>query len=576
MPFANRLISKSEHRHNNPPLFRQPVSSCKWRRRVAAVLAAWGAAFLVLGVAQAAAGTDSLEGRLPPGGFRDVAWKDPCPGKWQVVDVTQKGIAPDGGDVTARLQALVDSLSGLTVLSFPPGTYHFSKITIHKSNLILRGAGPKQTMIHASKDGMVFCWWGSGGRYEYAKLGAEFQPRQVTADVAPGGTSVSVADAGNLRAGDMVLVEEDLDKWSYPDARRGRGGVFLIAKAEGPRLTLDLPLAIGLSDVRADKKHAIVAKLDPVRNVGLEGFRIVLPDQPGDQASALFLKRVSNAYIRNVEVYNPSRHHVEICYSRQVVVEDCFFDEAKEKGGGGYGYGVCLRDLSTLCKAENNIFRDLRHAMATEVGVSYCVFAYNLDVDRVRDLAHSPHAPPQCREEKWINDKRRNGITNAFLTSDVAAHGNFPHHVLFEGNLFYIACVDRSHETNGPHFFFRNCALGQPPKYGWWQEGAGIAIMGPNDNQVVVGNDLRNDAVILLQKHEDSRTSLGSLIAGNVLRGKVDWGPLPPDTKLPASLYLKDRPRYWPQELAWPAFGPDAAGSAAAKIPAQLRYERQR
>jgi hypothetical protein len=532
-------------------------------------------ALLMLAAARPAFAGDSLESRLPPGGFHDVVWQDPFPGKWQTVDVTQKGIAPDAGDVTAKLQALLDGLTEPTILCFPPGMYRFGKITVRKGNVILKGAGPKQTVFQPPKDGTVLAWWGSGGKYDYARLGPEYQPRQVTADVPPGATVVPVSNTKGLQPGDMVLVEEDLEKWSYDDARRGRGGVFLVTKVEADRIAVDLPLALGLDQVQRDKKNAIVAKLNPVRNVGLEGVRIVMPDERGEKASSLFLKRVYNAYIRNVESFNPSRHHVEICYSRQVVLEGCFFDEAKEKGGGGYGYGASVRDLSTLCKVENNIFRDLRHAMATEVGVNYCVFAYNLDVDRVRDLAHSPNAPPQCRDEKWINSRKLNGITDAFITSEVAAHGNFPHQVLLEGNVFYIACVDRSHHTNGPHFFFRNCALGQPRKYGWWQEGAGIVVMGVNDDQVIVGNFLRNDSVILLQKHEDPRTSQNTLIAGNVVKGQVDWGPLPAETKLPPSLYLKERPAFWPKDLAWPPFGPDAAGAASAKIPAQLRYERE-
>jgi hypothetical protein len=520
-------------------------------------------------------GGESLDARLPPGGFRDVAWQDPCPGKWQTVDVSQKGITPEAGDVTAKLQALVDSVSTPTVFTFPPGTYSFGKISIGRSNVILRGAGSKQTLIKATRDGTVFAWWGGGGSYDYAKLGPEFQPRQVLEDVPPGSNELTVADSKSLQSGDVILVEEDLDEWSYKEARRGRGGIFQLAKVDGNRLTLDLPLVLGLSDVKPDKKNAIIAKLKPLQNVGLEGFRIVLPDAPGEKSSALFFKRVSNAYVRDVEIRNPSRHHVEICYSRQVVVEHCFFDEAKEKGGGGYGYGVNLRDLSTLCRIEDNIFRDLRHTMATEAGANCSVFAYNLNVDRVRDLAHAPNAPAECRDEKWINSKQRNGITSAFITADVVAHGNFPHTILFEGNVFYNACVDRSHKTNGPHFFFRNCALGQPPKYGWWQEGAGIVIMGPNDRQFVVGNTLRNDSVVLLQKHEDPRTSEGSLIAGNVIKGKPDWGPLPADTRLPASLFRKERPAYWPKDLVWPPFGPDVQGAATAKIPAQLRYERE-
>jgi hypothetical protein len=519
---------------------------------------------------------EGVQNRLPPGGFCKVVWEDPGPDRWHLVDVSKQGITPEAGDVTRKLQALINGVKVPTILQFPPGTYRFGKISIGKSNIILRGAGPIQTIIQATKDGMVFAWYGEGGSYDYKRLGSEYQPRQVTADVSPGATAIMVADATRLTPGDIVLVEEDLDEWSYKAAQRSRGGIFQIVKVAGKQVTLDIPLARGLSDVGADRKNAIAAKLKPVRNVGLEGFRIVLPDQPGEKASALLLKRVSNAYIRNVEIYNPSRHHVEICYSRQVVVEGCFFDEAKRKGGGGYGYGVCLRDLSTGCRVENNIFRDLRHTMATEAGANFGVFAYNLNVDRVRDLAHSPKAPKACRDQKWINSKARNGITNAYVTADVVAHGNFPHTILFEGNVFYDACVDRSHKTNGPHFFFRNCALGQPPKYGWWQEGAGIVIMGTNDRQFVVGNVLRNESVVLLQKHQDPRTSRGTLVAGNKVKGKVDWGPLPAGTKLPASLYRKERPAYWPADLAWPPFGPDVGDPTGHGIPAQIRYERKK
>ncbi len=530
-------------------------------------------ASLVAGLAGAAAG-DSLEARLPPGGFRDVAWHDPFPGRWMTVDVTQRGVKPGKGDVTAALQALIDGLAEPTILSFPAGVYCCGKLTISKSNVILKGAGPEKTIFRSPHAGTVFCWWGSGGRYEYAKLGPEFQPRQVTADVAPRGAYVPLADTRDLAVGDTVLVEEDLDRWSYDDARRGRGGVFLVTRVDKDGIGIDLPLAMGLDHVGAGQKHAIVAKLRPVANVGLEGLRIEMPDGVGDRTSTLFVKRVSNGYIRNVVSVDAARHHLEICFSRQVVVEGCFFDQAKEKGPGGNGYGVEFRDLSTLCKAENNVFRDLRHAMAAEVGPSYCIFGYNLNVDRVRDLAHSPNAPAEAKNEKWVNSKALNGITDAYITADIVAHGNEAHHVLWEGNVFYVGAVDHSHYTNGPIFYFRNCALGQPRNYGYWQEGDGFVVEGENDNQVIVGNQLLNGSKIELQKHTYERTSQGSLIAGNVFGDRTDWGVLPGSTRLPASLYLKARPAFWPAALAWPPYGPDVAGSAANRIPAQVRYER--
>ncbi|MGD0090993.1 MAG: hypothetical protein ABSE73_13830, partial [Planctomycetota bacterium] len=312
-------------------------------------------------------------------------------------------------------------------------------------------------------------------------------------------------------------------------------------------------------------------------NVGFEGFRVVMPDAIPEKAfrqgRIFHLKRARNVYLRNIETSNPYKHHVEVAYSHQVVIEGCFFDEAKEKGPGGYGYGVNLRDLSTLCKVENCVLKDLRHFLATETGASYCIYAYNFSVDRLRDFMHSPEAPKDRVNEAWINQKSQNGITSGFITADVVAHGNFPHHVLLEGNVFYNGCVDISHTTNGPHFFFRNKPLGQPKNYAYWQEGCGIAIMGENDNQVIVGNYLANDSEILLQKHDAPRGPRNVLIAGNVVQGKTDWGPLPVDTKLPPSLYLKEKPAFWPKDLAWPAYGPDVEASPRNEIPAQVRFE---
>ena len=514
---------------------------------------------------------DTLEAHLPPGGFVDVSWQDPFPGKWEILDVTKAGITPGETDQTAALQKLFDGLTKPTIVSFPAGTFRFNKISINKSNVILKGARPGHTIFKMLKDGTLFEFFGKGGKYDYKYLSAEFQPRQIAADVKAGGTEVPLADTKGLAPGDMVLIEEDLDQWTYQEAKRCRGGVFLITKVDEKSITLDLPLALGLEKVAPDQKNATLAKLKPLSNVGLESVRIECPEERGDKTSTLFFKRASNAYVHDVEIHNTAKHHVEIAYSRQVIIESSYFDQAKDNGGGGTGYGINLRDLSTHCLFENNIFRDLRHTMATETGASYSVFAYNLNVDRVRDLARTNNEAT----EKWVNNKNLNGIANMVISSDVVAHGNMPHSILLEGNVFYNGVVDRSHTTNGTHLFFRNCALGQPKKYGGWQEGAGLVIMGSNDDQVLVGNVLRNDASILIQKHDDKRTTERSLIGGNVIKGQTDWGALAAESKLPASLFLKEKPGYWTSELAWPAFGPDVQNAATTKIPAQVRYEEE-
>lgn len=530
---------------------------------------------MLLGLCLACAGGESLEAHLPPGGFALPAWTDPHAGRWTQVDVTTRGVTPGGGDITAALQKLIQEAQGPTVLLFPAGEYGLRKITIGRSDLVLKGAGADKTVFKMLENGTAFLWQGAGGKWDYGYLSKEYQPRAVTAEVAPGAKEIPLADTAGLAAGDLVLIEADLDEWSYDAAKRCRGAVALVEKVNAASIAVNVPLALGLKQVAADQKNAIVAKLKPVRNVGLEGVRVVCPDGQGGKGSLFHFKRACHAWLRDVESFNPPVHHAEIAYSHAVTVERCFFDEAKSKGGGGTGYGVNLRDLSTFARIEHNILKDLRHAMATETGASYSVFGYNLVVDRLRDRCHAADAPPGCGTEKWINNGAENGITTGFITSDVCAHGNFPHHVLFEGNIFYNGVVDRSHKTNGPHLFFRNRPLGQPKRYGGWQQGAGLVVMGTNDGQVLVGNVLLNDSEILLQQHTDPRTSQGSLVGANVVKGQVDWGALAPNTKLPPSLYLTAKPADWPANLAWPPFGPDVKDAATNKIPALVRWEER-
>ena len=339
-----------------------------------------------------------LARRLPSPGFSDVTWQDPFPGQWKTVDVTKRGIEPGAGDVTEALQALVDGLGEPTILYFPPGTYRFSKISMRKgdlpenpqagptNNVIFRGAGPAKTLFKPPHDGTVFGLLGKGGWYEWPNLSEEWQPRKITADVPAGATTVPIASTKGLEVGDTVLVVEDLVEYSYKAAKRGRGGVFVVTKIEPGRITLNLPLAIGLEQVA--ERDGFVAKIDPARNVGFENFRVEMPaqKQKGRKGPIIHIKRSRNIYVKNVESFNPTGHHVMVAYSHRVVIRDCFFDEAKVKG-------------------------------------------------------------------------------------------------------------------------------------------------------------------------------------------EVDWGPLPADTRLPPSLYLKNRPSFWPEDLVWPPFGPDVSEWVKKKLPAQLRYE---
>ncbi len=513
--------------------------------------------------------------RLPPGGWSKVTWVDPYPGKWTTIDVTTRGLKPGSAEsITPALLKIIDSVTGPTILYFPAGTYKIGTTNIWgKSDLVLRGAGPDKTILETTS-GACLDIRGVGGRYTWDQLPEELKPRKIVADVAPGDSTVPVESTAGLAVGDMVMVAELLDQYSYDAAKWGIGGAFLVTRVTPHSITVNLPLAVGLQAVKNPAKQALVAKLQPARNIAIEDLKIDHVSR--EKGVTIWARRCYNLMLRNLELANTSENHILVEMSQQVVVRDCYIHDAQDKGGGGNGYGVQVDNLVTRMLVTNNIAKDCRHQYVIQGGgPNYNICAYNLSVDTVRDHVLT-HDVSEAKNGDWIFSPSVNKLgVEGTLEADFTMHGNYPYCNLVEGNVGYMFISDRSHFWNGPkNMTFRNEIKGQPRPYNYWQEGVGYWIDGESDSQNCIGNVFVNNCTISLKPHQGPRGPLDTFIAANVFGGKVDWGALTVGAKLPPSLYLTKRPDFWPDDLPWPAFGPDVPNSATNKIPAQLRYER--
>jgi len=56
--------------------------------------------------------------------------------------------------------------------------------------------------------------------------------------------------------------------------RSGIGGALMITQVTPGSITVNLPLAVGLRDVKNPAKQALVAKLQPARNICIEDLKI--------------------------------------------------------------------------------------------------------------------------------------------------------------------------------------------------------------------------------------------------------------------------------------------------------------
>jgi len=110
-----------------------------------------------------------------------------------------------------------------------------------------------------------------------------------------------------------------------------------------------------------------VREVTPVQNIGIEDLKIIR--SPNEEPAGdnhpynIYLSFVVNCWIKGVESYKAACHHIGISRSSHCEISGCYFHEAMDYGGGGWGYGVTLYGSSTNCLIENNIFRQLRHAL---------------------------------------------------------------------------------------------------------------------------------------------------------------------------------------------------------------------
>jgi hypothetical protein len=514
-----------------------------------------------------------LESRVPPGAWPDFTWEDPTPGAWETIDVTTRGVAPSSGDISEPLQALIDGLTAPTILSFPPGVYELHASVEMKGDLILSGAGTGATRIELVGINRAFTWSGVGGQWSWGWIDEEYQPRNVTADVPAMDDTIPLESTAGLGAGDIVLVAESLENPSFPSAKLAKGGMFALTAVTADSVTVDLPLTIGLRTQNDLGEATVVAKVQPIRNGGVEHLEIVSPTLTGYNGGVFDMYLADNIFIRDVVSRFSFGADVLVSNSRRVLVTQCFFDRTQGSPPDG-GESIWIDQLNTRVLVADNILREKQPPLVAQVGGNMVVYAYNFHVDRLADYCHET-SDPNCRELDWIRDEEVNGIARGWHgLADVVFHGNYPHHYLIEGNVFYNAVFDYHHFENGPGTtIFRNRILGNPWVLTWWMNGYGIWLDGPHDGQNLVGNVLLHDSIITFELHNGPSPPEDMFVAANTLSGAVDWGDLEEGAALPPSLYRSCPPSFWPADLPWPPFGPDVPDSATNIIPAQIRYE---
>lgn len=222
-------------------------------------------------------------------------------------------IQPSGAaDETANIQAAIDKVAALPfengfrgAVLLSPGIYPCSgALTLTASGVVLRGNGSGENgstikMIgdrHAAVTVGIRRNRGENGRRQDADSGL-FCTKIADAYVSSGTMSFNVADAKGFAEGDMIEIRKPVTKaWVHfmqmdDMVRNGKPQTWMsegteiitrrfIAKIQGNRLTLDVPLTDGFDAKYLDPPGTLVVKITPpamVAQVGVENLHIQAP-----------------------------------------------------------------------------------------------------------------------------------------------------------------------------------------------------------------------------------------------------------------------------------------------------------
>ncbi len=479
---------------------------------------------------------------IPP--ERRVAWAPGIIGGIDEVPIVRNvadyGAVPnDGGDDRNAIQNAIWAASGSGGTVFiPAGVYDITTRTQSDgalylpSNVVLRGQGADLTTLQFNLDayaddavaGIKVLAWDYGDFID------------VTAGYSKGSTQVTVASASSFSVGDYAEIQEvnDSNISNESWALNAVGEMVKITGISGNQLSLEKPLNYGYQAARSPQMR----RVGVVSNAGIERLHLKRLDHSDDtsknRGQMILLYNVANVWVREIESEYTPDSHVYVHAAYQCEIRDSYFHHAWGYGSGGQGYGVNLVTHVTNTLVENNIFRELRHAVLAQVGASGNVFAYNYSTDR-----------------------------NSGLT-DVSLHGHWVSYNLYEGNIVQEINDSDYWGANGPgNTIFRTCVQDE-----------GIQLMNDSDNQNIVGNVLGTTPNVISQ---DSSIQ-GTLMHGNYENGSLQWDPSIDDHTLPDSYYLNKPPRFYQfQGVDWPSTGPDIVTNPdTCTNPGRQRWEEAR
>ncbi len=554
-------------------------------------------------------------------------------------------------DNTSAINSCIKATSAGNAAYIPAGMYYINGTITLKAGVVLRGAGggpgAQGTWMNCEESGTYCGDVGAGSTVTtlmmdnkgqiFSGYGGDFNsPIIITNGYTKGSTAITVATNPGYTGGYVAVSENqgDSDGGVVLSTDMGESGSECNYCGPGPDLNSSgasngdghrqvMSQLIPVTSVTGSGPYTInlgrplyytfksslnpaVYQMQPVEtnlNEGVENMKIWGYGTSTRSATPfILLQGCVECWVTGVETYNTAA----VSGDAQVTCEECWATEIRDSyfhfgqlNAGGEDYGIYFFNVNSDNKVENNVVREVRHALIQEGGGSGNVFLYN-----------------------YVDDMFTDDLT--YLGSLRASHGAHPYMDLYEGNQISHCGSDDQHGSSSHIVFFRNWCWGDATgnflvtnggNTGWSSTNASYGFMGlewmainhyyaavgnvlgnPNLHTTWTGGSLISSSCTFASSRAspivygfgagagsgtgacgepgsfDSATRSTAILHGNYdyyTQGVAYWDG-GSDHTLQTSIYYSSEPSFM-TGYAWPAFGPDLT-PLTSQIPAQARY----
>jgi hypothetical protein len=498
----------------------------------------------------------------------------------------------------ANLQKALNACAAGGVVQLLAGTYNVSSTIYVPSGVVLRGqasSGSNATIIAQAKSGSgpvlaigptdVFdqtCYNNSNYTTAVVDLVADAVKEQNQVAISPQNATFAPGDFALIDQADdtsIITVGDSSGSFSRKQGRvlSQRVEIASVDSATGI-LTLTSPLHWTFktsAKAQIIKGNYAVTKWAGIEHVWVQGGK-GLGEWLGKKAGGIDVSNAAYCWVKDVQTDGTlNGMHITLTGTNRCVVRDSHVHNSAQYGFGQDNYGIVVRCGAADNLVENNIARYMNKPILFNNSGGGNVVGYNY------------------ADNEWSLDSNSG---DQFQESSIDVHCTFPHMELVEGNYAAHVGASTTHGNAGYLTYFRNYISSQqaPGPIIWSlpekpQTGNVMALQidSTDHHMTAIGNVLGSttnpalgvpvslgtaDVSKVYMAYNDNGTpsifSLGPKTDVSVttlwwhgnfdtVNGKVMWNPSVATQTLPASLYYKARPAWWPAGSAWPWTGPD-------------------